>query len=208
MLTYRSQMKQAPAPFYVATDASAGKRKILTSALKLFVRDGLCETSIRDIATASGLTNPALFKHFASKDALAAYLFETCYLELYRLVRQAIESEDGFDLQHHVAIVAFVMALEKEPDAVIYVQDNLRQFWPKMSVENREYSILGLVRKLLESGKREGAVTSEIDIQLLITAWLGTLQQLARARYFGEVNTSTEAMVSDVERLLRRLVAA
>ena len=66
-------------------DAPA-KRRILVTALELFVRDGLCETSVRDIAKASGFTNPALFKHFKSKDDLARYLFERCYLELADLV--------------------------------------------------------------------------------------------------------------------------
>ena len=77
-------------PFYVAQDDAPGKRKILVTALALFVRDGLCETSVRDIAKASGFTNPALFKHFRSKHDLARYLFERCYLELADLVSNAI----------------------------------------------------------------------------------------------------------------------
>jgi AcrR family transcriptional regulator len=56
---------------YLAHDDAPAKKKILTEALRLFVRDGLCETSIRDIARATGYTNPALFKHFASKERLA-----------------------------------------------------------------------------------------------------------------------------------------
>jgi TetR/AcrR family transcriptional regulator, repressor of fatR-cypB operon len=68
-------------PFYVSADDAPAKRKILETALVLFVRDGLCETSVRDIAKASGFTNPALFKHVRSKNDLARYLFERCYLE-------------------------------------------------------------------------------------------------------------------------------
>ena len=85
----RTRQPAGPArsrPFYVSEDDAPAKRKILTTALTLFVRDGLCETSVRDIAKASGFTNPALFKHFKSKDDLARYLFERCYLELAELV--------------------------------------------------------------------------------------------------------------------------
>ena len=56
---------------YLSADDAAGKRDILTAALHLFVRDGLCETTIRDIAKSAGYSNPVLFKHFDSKDHLA-----------------------------------------------------------------------------------------------------------------------------------------
>src|SRR5262245_18366786 len=80
-------------PFYVAADDPPAKRRILETALELFVRDGLCETSVRDIARASAFTNPPLSKHFKSKDELAEYLLERCYLQLAELVSTAIASE-------------------------------------------------------------------------------------------------------------------
>src|SRR6476660_5127476 len=93
-------------PFYVAEDDAPAKRRILETALELFVRDGLCETSVRDIAKASGFTNPALFKHFKSKDALARYLFERCYLELAELVSTAIASGRTFEARQRAIIDA------------------------------------------------------------------------------------------------------
>ena len=83
-------------PFYVLADDPPAKREILVAALALFVRDGLCETSIRDIAKESGFTNPALFKHFRSKDHLARFLFERCYLELVHLITNAAASGGTF----------------------------------------------------------------------------------------------------------------
>ena len=40
-------------------DDPPAKHKILVTALALFVRDGLCETSVRDIAKASGFNAKA-----------------------------------------------------------------------------------------------------------------------------------------------------
>src|ERR1700761_7040730 len=99
-------MKTMAVPFYVAVGDAPGKAKILVAALKLFVRDGLCETSVRDIAKASGFTNPALFKHFPTKDALALYLFERCYLELFHLISRAIQSENSFAAKQHAILTA------------------------------------------------------------------------------------------------------
>jgi AcrR family transcriptional regulator len=190
----------------VSSDDPPAKQKIIIAALDLFVRDGLCETSVRDIAKASGFSNPALFKHFPSKEALANYLFERCYLELYHLITRAIRSGDTFAKKQRAVICAYMTALDQDQDAVLYVQDNLRQFWPKMPVAMRKHTIVGEVRTLLELGRKDGAVTKTLDVGLLTVAWIGTLQQFARARYFGEFKLPSREMATILEELLTRMV--
>ena len=195
-------------PFYVSSDDPPAKQKIIIAALDLFVRDGLCETSVRDIAKASGFSNPALFKHFPSKEALANYLFERCYVELFHLVTRAIRSGDTFARKQHAVIGAYMTALEQDRNAVLYVQDNLRQFWPKMPVALRKHTILGEVRTLLQVGRKEGAVTTTLDIGLLTVAWIGTLQQFARAQYIGEFKLPSRVIATTLEDLLTKMVKA
>jgi AcrR family transcriptional regulator len=178
----------------------------LVAALALFVRDGLCETSVRDIARASGFTNPALFKHFRSKNDLARYLFEFCYLELADLVTRAIASESQFDRKLRAVIEDYMTALDRDTESVVWVLDGIRHFWPQMPESVRRRSIVSEIRRLLELGRAEGQVTSEIDLQLLTTAWIGTLQQFARFRYFGEFEQSAEVLTDTLEALLTKMV--
>ena len=192
-------------PFYVSEGDAPAKRKILVTALALFVRDGLCETSVRDIARASGFTNPALFKHFRSKDDLARYLFERCYLELAELVSNAIASGGTFAAKQRAVVDAYLDALDRDSDSVLYVQDGLRHFWPQMPDAVRRHSIVVDVRRLLEAGRAEGSVTSDVDIDLLTTAWLGTLQQFARFRHFGEFRQPARALAAALDDLLTRM---
>jgi AcrR family transcriptional regulator len=201
-------MEETCQPFYVSSDDPPAKQKIIIAALDLFVRDGLCETSVRDIAKASGFSNPALFKHFPSKEALANYLFERCYVELFHLVTRAIRSGDTFARKQHAVIGAYMTALERDRNAVLYVQDNLRQFWPKMPVALRKHTILGEVRTLLQVGRKEGAVTTTLDIGLLTVAWIGTLQQFARAQYIGEFKLPSRVIATTLEDLLTKMVKA
>ena len=93
-------------------------------------------------------------------------------------------------------------------DSVLFVQETLRYFWPKMPESVREHSILAEVRNLLDSGRKEGAVTDLIDIDLLTNAWLGTLQQFARVRYFGDFQQPSSVMAAALEELLTRLTKA
>ena len=50
------------------------KLRILNSALDLFCTRGYSETSIRDIATAAGITSGSIYGHFSSKDELLQYM--------------------------------------------------------------------------------------------------------------------------------------
>ena len=200
----RPVARQTP-PFYVSPDDSAGKVNILTAALHLFVRDGLCETSVRDIAAESGVTNPALFKHFESKDELARFLFECCYLELARRVAVAIASGGSFASRQRAIVDTYLDMLDRDADSVLYVQDNLRHFWPKMPATVRRQSIIGDIRRFLESGRAEKKVTNAVDLGLLTVAWIGTLQQIARAKYFGEFEQPTEELADAIDSVLTKM---
>ncbi|HEY6895382.1 MAG TPA: TetR/AcrR family transcriptional regulator, partial [Rhodanobacteraceae bacterium] len=159
-----------------------------------------------DIANASGFTNPALFKHFRSKDDLARYLFERCYLELASTVSNAVAGAGTFASKQRAVIDGYLDALDRDANSVLYVQDWLRHFWPQMPTAVRRHSIVADVRRLLEQGRAEGRVTRDIDVDLLTTAWLGTLQQFARFRFFGEFTQPAPKLAGALDALLTRMV--
>jgi len=200
------RVRPAELPFYVSSADAPAKRQILMAALELFARDGLCETSVRDIAKVAGCTNPALFKHFSSKDELADYLFERCYLELSRIVDRGMRSSKSFRVRQRAIVEAYIDALTQDPNAVLYVQDGLRRFWPRMPAATRQHSIAGRVRTLLSDGRDEGMVTREVELELLTVVWLGSVQQFARAHYFGDIKGPTDKLAVDLEGLLSRVV--
>jgi AcrR family transcriptional regulator len=64
------------------TRLSAKERKaaIVRAALPLFARKGYAETTTRDLARAAGVSEPLLYKHFPSKEALYDEIREMCCL--------------------------------------------------------------------------------------------------------------------------------
>jgi AcrR family transcriptional regulator len=193
---------------YLSADDAAGKRDILTAALHLFVRDGLCETTIRDIAKSAGYSNPVLFKHFDSKDHLALHLFEQCYLGLFAAVAAALVGESGFRAQLRALIETYLNALDEDRDAVLFVQDNLRHFWPRVAPQVRSSSIVGQVHALLERGRRAKQVTDRLSLDLLTVGWLGILQQFGREWYFGDFKGKAIRHRQQLEELLLRMAEA
>jgi AcrR family transcriptional regulator len=54
--------------------------RIEKAAIRLFVEQGVTETSVRDIARAVGLSEGALYRHFVSKEQLVWAVFERHYI--------------------------------------------------------------------------------------------------------------------------------
>ncbi len=78
--------------------SEATKAKIEEAAISLFARQGIQETSTRDLAAGAGVAEGSLYRHFPSKDALVKALFDKHYSELAEhwdaLARQKTDPRD------------------------------------------------------------------------------------------------------------------
>jgi AcrR family transcriptional regulator len=188
------------------TDADApSKQSILRAALALFVRHGLARTNVRMIGKEAGYTNPALFKFFASKDALALYLFERCYARLYGAVERAA-SEGPFKEALGKVLDAFLAVMDEDLEAALFVQDTLRELWPRVSAPLRKRSILAVLRALFRRGRREGAVDGFPSPDIPVAALVGLVAQFGRMTYFGEIRGPIRRWKPELERALSRMV--
>ena len=195
------------APVYLDESDPPSKRAVLGAALRLFAKKGLNGTTIRDIATEAGFSNPVLFKYFASRDALAAFLFARCYRAFSMRLASELRAPRPFAEKVSVLVDVFLSSMDEDLDAHVFVQDNLRALWPTLASELRRHSLPGLVRRLLEEGAAEGGLDPTLDPALLSVALLGTLTQLARAMYFREVPVQRAVDLQDsVERIFDRLL--
>ncbi len=193
-------------PSYLKEDDPPSKRMILQTALRLFAKHGVDAITVRRIAQDSGYTNPALFKFFESKESLALHLFECCYLQLFDCLSAAIENAATCEKQLDAMLDVFLAQLEQNLDAFLYVQDNLRQLWPRVSGKTRRNSILVLIRSVLGRGIEEGSIRNT-DVNLLVAALTGTLQQFARMLYFREFAEKPSKWRAPLKALIHQMVA-
>lgn len=188
-------------------DDPPSKQAILLGALHLFVRDGLCETSLRDIAADTGYSNTVLYKFFESKNALAIHLFERCYGTLVMSVQEAMDPQKSFREDLQALVERYIRFLDQNLDAVIYVHENLRLFWPQASPETRLYPLLGLLRRWIEKGKAEGTVDPDENTDLLVSLAIGLLSQFARMLYFQECEPPAAQWRASIKDLLDRALS-
>jgi TetR/AcrR family transcriptional regulator, repressor of fatR-cypB operon len=203
----RATRKTVRASFYAATDSPAVQAS-LAAALALFTRNGIDATTIRDIADKSGFTNPAIFKHFESKEALALCLFERCY----RWMADAFRAVDDENADARTRLLAAgdcaLRLMDEDIEAVLCVQENLRRFWRDLKPDTRALSLLAHMRQLIACGVAEGSVSTAVSANLIASAILGFLGQIAREYYFGEIGNAATAQSPAVRAIILRILNA
>jgi AcrR family transcriptional regulator len=187
-----------PLPFYIGEDDPPAKRAILRAALQLFSTQGLAETSIRDIAKRSGFTNPALYKHFASKQELALHLFETCHTRLWTRCASAVAAQRSQPKQLAAYIGQWLELMDEHPDVMAFLSDSARVLWPQANATVRRHTMIGLARSLMRHAANPDLGAASLQ---------GTLAELARMIQVGVVAGPATRWKPALLTLFRRLAA-
>jgi len=196
----------ASLPFYVREDDPPAKREILRAALKLFSEGGLAGTSIRDIAEESGYTNPALYKHFASKEELALHLFEACHQRIWRKCATAIASERDFDGKVDAYVHQWLKFMDEYPDVMAFLSDSARTLWPKASAQVRKQTMISLAYSLVAEAPQTRGSACAMNPDLAAASLQGTLAELARMIQVGVVKGPATRWKTDVVALFKQIV--
>ncbi|MDW7710423.1 MAG: TetR/AcrR family transcriptional regulator [Deferrisomatales bacterium] len=110
-------MPPPPRPNLKDERAQATRRKILVAATELFARRGYHKTSTADLAATIGMTQGAVFHHFASKEALLHAVLERLArgLEAYRALLEGPASAGSV----HRVVDLMVEHFKRQPEATI-----------------------------------------------------------------------------------------
>ncbi len=110
------------------------REQILATAADLFAARGFHGVSVADLGAACGISGPALYKHFASKDAVLAEMLVSISERLLAVGRlRVIEADDPAGALRGLVDWHVEFALQHR--ALIIVQD---RDWESLPVEARE----------------------------------------------------------------------
>ena len=174
------------------------RERIETAATRLFVKKGVAETSVRDIAREVGLSEGALYRHFESKDDLVWQAFESHYIAFAQELEQlAADATSGRN-----KIAAMIRGFCKAHD------HNPTLFHFLLFVQHGQLSRLAgdaptpvtVMRSVIEEAMRHGEIPQQ-DADLATALVLGTVLQPATFAAYGRLPV-TLAPICD------RLVAA
>lgn len=117
-----------------ATSSATRRQQLLDMAAELFAARGFHGVSVADLGAAVGISGPALYKHFASKDAVLAEMLETHSELLLAEGRRRIASAAG-PADALRALVDGHLDFALAHRAVIVVQD---RDWASLPEKSRE----------------------------------------------------------------------
>jgi AcrR family transcriptional regulator len=148
---------------------------ILEVARSLFARNGFQGTGTTEIAAAAGCSEPIIYKHFASKQALFAAVLEECAMEVRGMLDETLlEHPDPLDAYatfarrlvsepRFIEITRFrtlALGLVHEPvihEVLLHVSEMMRGRWTA----------------ILEEGQRKGTVRADIVAEHVCLFGLG-----------------------------------
>ena len=113
---------------------SRRRDQILATAAELFAARGFHGVSVAELGAACGVTGPALYKHFATKDALLAEMLVSISEELLAEGRARVAAADG-PADALTRLVDWHVDFAVRHRALIVVQD---RDWSSLPAEARE----------------------------------------------------------------------
>lgn len=185
-----------------------GTRQIINrAALKLFAQKGIRETTIRDIASAAGIAEGTMYRHFASKDQLARDLFLENYAALGRSLEAVQAREVALPDKIAAMVRHFLDAYETDSDLFTYLflarHRHMRELTPRMP---NPYLVF---RRVIRQGIRSGEIPTQ-DPDVAASMAMGVILQVVDSRLLGNRIKENISALSDtiVGGCLRVLQAA
>jgi AcrR family transcriptional regulator len=127
-------------------DGMNGRREqILSTAASLFAERGFHGVSVADLGAACGISGPALYRHFPSKDAMLAEMLVSISEELLEVGRERVLEAEGPREALH-ALVNWHVDFALGNKALIVVQD---RDWASLPDDARE-KVRELQRRYVE----------------------------------------------------------
>ena len=116
------------------SDVTSRRQQILDIAAELFAARGFHGVSVAELGSACGISGPALYKHFESKDAMLAEMLVSISETLLAEGRSRVAGADG-PREALEALVEWHIEFALEHRALIVVQD---RDWSSLPDEARE----------------------------------------------------------------------
>ncbi len=167
----------------VSTRLSTEERQaeIVAAALRLARDTSPAQVTTGDIATAIGVSQGAVFKHFASKEAiwLAAmrWVHDTLVSRLQASAAQASTPLQGLEAVFH-AHIDFVIAHPGVPRFIFHELQQPADSPAKQEVRGVLQAYRRLLLGLLAAARAQGEVDPALDLEAAATGFIGMVQGL------------------------------
>ncbi len=171
----------------MARNGNHTKELISRAALRLFVDQGITETTIRDIAAAAGLAEGTLYRHFESKNHLAWELFHTNYTAFAFELDLLQQKYDTLQDKLNAMIRQFCMFFDRDPVLFTYLllvqHSQLKKVTPEME------TAVTVLQKVIAQGMARQEIPQR-DVELAAAMVMGVVLQVAVFKAYDRITSN------------------
>jgi len=161
------------------------RQRIIEGALRLFAERGVDGTSIRDIATSAMITEPAVYRHFRSKEDLVWEIFWAGYRGLGETLREV--QPTGTDLKARLSAMVETICALFDRDEPLFRFLLLTQHGQLGKITEREKSPVQVLHDQLAAAIAAGALPKQ-DAELATSTVFGIVLQAATFKVYGRLD--------------------
>jgi AcrR family transcriptional regulator len=181
------------------------KALIDRTALKLFAAKGIRATTIRDIASAAGIAEGTMYRHYTSKDELAKSLFIENYAAVGRDLEEVQANETTIARKIDAMVRHFLSGYERDSDIFTYLFLARHREMQKLSPRIPNPYIV--FRRVIREGIHRGEIPPQ-DPDVAASMTMGVILQVIDSRILGgrikqEISTLGDSIVRACWRVLQ-----
>jgi AcrR family transcriptional regulator len=166
------------------TRGAQTRERIIQGALRLFAEKGVDATSIRDIASSAAISEPAIYRHFRSKEDLVWEIFWSGYRDLGALLG-SIEAKGG--LRERLTTMVETICALFDRDQALFRFLLLTQHGQLGKITEREKSPVQVLHDQLAAAIKAGALPQQ-NSELATSTVFGIVLQAATFRIYGRLD--------------------
>ena len=160
------------------------RQRIIQGALRLFAEKGVDATSIRDIASSAAISEPAIYRHFKSKEDLVWEIFWSGYRGFGETLR-AVAVEGGLRARLTAMVETICGLFDRDPALFRFLL--LTQHGQLGKITEREKSPVQVLHDQLAAAIKAGALPQQ-NAELATSTVFGIVLQAATFRIYGRLD--------------------
>lgn len=186
---------------------AARRQTVLDAAIRCFAEKGFHGTSTAEICKVAGMSPGNLFHYFESKAAIIAAIAEQDRDEIAGLFAEASGADDVIGALEQIAEKALRLVADETYGRLTLeiAAESARSAEVAALFQRNDTFIMDELIRLLERGVAAGQIDPQLDCESA-AAWLYALTDGAIARAIMDRDSTVEAHLPMLKRLIRRFV--
>jgi AcrR family transcriptional regulator len=188
---------------------SERRREVFFAISDIISSKGLSEVSTIEIAKRLGVTQPALYKYFKSKDDMIIYFLDELKQYLLNILKETEKGKTTFEklkiiYEKHLELIQKTKILPRVifSDEIYIGNDNKRK---KLKEVIESYT--GGVKRIIEEGIKKGEIKKDVDSDLIVRFILGSMISSALVWFLNNYNFDlrgeSEKLIKELEKMIK-----